>query len=558
MTTDMYDENLILGYIEDELTAEQKASFEQTLKTDARLAALVSSMQQDRAVLSDLDQVTAPMELGDYVSTQLERQMLLGPLPKRRKASPTNYSTPQSRSHSRMMRIWAYGSLAAMFMVIVGLMYQHIGSQSLIERTKQMVFHSDSEQGPTVVLREDKEFDSTIDDLLKLPPAPIVNETTPATASAKIAKNKQSSDAYLAKTKKLEGMIANDADLSPKDEAASSNALAIPQPTNVPMIALSKPMPEEEKSQNANKPMTMALRSRGNASASEPAPASAPAPPTVESLVAMDQPAKVTADSALLKELSPTTAKLAAEQPAATSPTTPLATGGAMSWSDRDADDSSQLGLGEKSEVAIALRPVAPTAAPAARQSMMSAPTQLGDVRTGNDVSSKLRVDKPVPQLGTIVTENQLGRVQLQQQQPVCVIEARRPAEAVQQITDWAISNRVQIVTPATTEQNAKKSNDTPKDQLDQSNTQPLRQVITLDLQANQVPVLVHWLNSQSSQLNNWIAPLPQTHTANESYQRLQQELPLAPTIPLIKPQDTMQIQLMVVPDTRPQPADKK
>jgi hypothetical protein len=70
-------------------------------------------------------------------------------------------------------------------------------------------------------------------------------------------------------------------------------------------------------------------------------------------------------------------------------------------------------------------------------------------------------------------------------------------------------------------------------------------------MHANQVPVLVQWLNGQHNQLNNWIAPMPQSHTTNETLQRLQQELPLAPTIPFIKPDEVMAVQLMIVPDPR-------
>ena len=84
-------------------------------------------------------------------------------------------------------------------------------------------------------------------------------------------------------------------------------------------------------------------------------------------------------------------------------------------------------------------------------------------------------------------------------------------------------------------------------------NADPLRQVITLNIPANQVPVLVQWLNGQTSQSNNWIAPLPQANTGNDAYQRLQQEMPLAPTLPLLKPDEPMQVQLMVIPDPRPQ-----
>ena len=252
MTTDMYDDNLILGYVEDELTTEEKAAFQEALNTDPRLASLVKSMMQDRQMLMALDQVTAPMELGDYVSSQLERQMLLGPLPQRRKATPTNHSTPQSRSHSRMMRIWSYGSLAAMFLIVVGLMYHHIGRQSLIERTENLSFDNNASQGSTVVMKQEKPRNNTIDNLLKLPPAPVRNEQTTsakALTSKFVDKSLPASDAGFGKLKKRELHLGSTDMKSVENVGIKLDGISDDISANQPMptLVLTQPMTEETK-----------------------------------------------------------------------------------------------------------------------------------------------------------------------------------------------------------------------------------------------------------------------------------------------------------------------
>ncbi len=73
-----YDENLFLGYLEGDLTPEQRRSFERQMLDDARLRSLVSQIAQDKQLLRRLEPVQAPAEVMDRANQVLERQMLLG------------------------------------------------------------------------------------------------------------------------------------------------------------------------------------------------------------------------------------------------------------------------------------------------------------------------------------------------------------------------------------------------------------------------------------------------------------------------------------------------
>jgi len=75
--TDRYDENLILGHVEGELTAAERSAFERQLADDAELRHLVADMAADRAALRSLRGERAPTGLVDAAIGHLERRMLL-------------------------------------------------------------------------------------------------------------------------------------------------------------------------------------------------------------------------------------------------------------------------------------------------------------------------------------------------------------------------------------------------------------------------------------------------------------------------------------------------
>ncbi|MAX26152.1 MAG: hypothetical protein CMJ19_16775, partial [Phycisphaeraceae bacterium] len=580
MTTDNYDDNLILGYIEDELTAEQKAAFEQTLATDPRLASLVKSMKQDRDMLSDLDQVTAPMELGDYVSAQLERQMLLGPLPERRKHNPAVRSTPQARSHARTMRIFAYGALAAMFMVIIGLMINHTGTQSLIHRTENMAFESQIHKQQPAVAMDMNQADRQPDAIDRLLAEPIVLPKTktelemqpqppeapeistapmPETLALNLPTDKRETSA-------VGGIAKLDWDESESDQANVVSGRGITTESSViadqPVVAMRVPKAVARNrasgSATANRSPTAAITtapvSEGVMSGYVAAPAaSAPSPAAEElkknsptmSRLAMgddelyDKKEKSDSDDTAPSITNMITGDFAASENGSqpvdsqplvtTSPTSPEKTKTVTDVAVVVPESSPIPPLVADTDPAMnqlaTPPPRAKLLAESAAPSMPSAkplPRRLRDVAGVRSMTIMPQDDADVTTSNTIT-----------QTAPVCIIHSQQPQQTVIQITQWALRNKVQIIAPVTDKaQRAKESQPKNHDKSapqpvtkpaakSDENADPLRQVITLNIPANQVPVLVQWLNGQTSQSNNWIAPLPQANTGNDAYQRL-------------------------------------
>lgn len=72
-----YDDNLLLGYVEDELSDADRAEVEKWIADDLRLASLLRGLIADRQALRDLPQPDAPAWVLDDVDQGLERSMLL-------------------------------------------------------------------------------------------------------------------------------------------------------------------------------------------------------------------------------------------------------------------------------------------------------------------------------------------------------------------------------------------------------------------------------------------------------------------------------------------------
>ncbi|MHB1155294.1 MAG: anti-sigma factor family protein [Phycisphaerales bacterium] len=72
-----YDENLLLGYVEGDLTDAERAKVEQWIAGDPRLEGLLRGLIADRQALRDLPHPEAPAWVLDDVDRRLERSMLL-------------------------------------------------------------------------------------------------------------------------------------------------------------------------------------------------------------------------------------------------------------------------------------------------------------------------------------------------------------------------------------------------------------------------------------------------------------------------------------------------
>ena len=105
-----YDEELILGYVEGELTTDQETAFRRMLAQDPRLRQLVDGLASDREQLRKLPPDPSPDDLFERVTAVMERDMLLEPTHTQRVA------VRSMRSHHNR-RLLAYGSLAAMLLL---------------------------------------------------------------------------------------------------------------------------------------------------------------------------------------------------------------------------------------------------------------------------------------------------------------------------------------------------------------------------------------------------------------------------------------------------------
>ncbi|MAE63960.1 MAG: hypothetical protein CMJ18_06770 [Phycisphaeraceae bacterium] len=105
-----YDEQLILGFLEDDLEPEQHLRFQQMLVEDARLRNLVAQLTQDRSLLRQLQREPPPADLMEPVNQLLERQMLLSFDDAAREANG-------AAAVLRSQRLFKYGALAAVLLI---------------------------------------------------------------------------------------------------------------------------------------------------------------------------------------------------------------------------------------------------------------------------------------------------------------------------------------------------------------------------------------------------------------------------------------------------------
>jgi hypothetical protein len=122
-----YDEEILLGYIEGDLSPEDQRLVEQQAAEDPRLRHLLQAMRADRQTLRDLPEPEPPAWLLDEVDRTLERSMLLGDGEAERQAV-------EQRQRTVLHRIMWTSSIAALFLVavtVVVVSVTRLGSDSL-------------------------------------------------------------------------------------------------------------------------------------------------------------------------------------------------------------------------------------------------------------------------------------------------------------------------------------------------------------------------------------------------------------------------------------------
>ncbi|MCE9591224.1 MAG: hypothetical protein K8S99_11945 [Planctomycetes bacterium] len=181
---DRYDEEEVLGFIEGELTHEQKVEFEKKLVDDPRLRNLVAHLVLDRHRLRHLPDEQAPPVVMDAVNQAVERHMLLG-------------STPGEPPAAQAIRLrftrWAaYGGIAAMIAVVATIVFQTLynpGVMNLAIRTHKFTGAGPESQTtvggaqtPPLALAEKKAAEGGASGALP-PPLPTIPESIGQTAA---------------------------------------------------------------------------------------------------------------------------------------------------------------------------------------------------------------------------------------------------------------------------------------------------------------------------------------------------------------------------------------
>lgn len=136
---DRYDQAMMLGYLEGDLSPPQRAMFERQLREDPQLAALVEQMQQDRQLLRGLDAETAPDDLMDAVNERIARRMLLD-------APPSGTAGRVGPRRLQTRRVMAWAAVAAMLVLSAGVVWLTIGNNDLLwpHEGKQYAFENES------------------------------------------------------------------------------------------------------------------------------------------------------------------------------------------------------------------------------------------------------------------------------------------------------------------------------------------------------------------------------------------------------------------------------
>jgi hypothetical protein len=162
--TDRYDPELLLDYVEGELSQERRAAVEALLARDGQLQQLVEGMRRDRAALRDLPRAAAPPRLIEQANLQLERRMLL---------EPAQDAARQGAARSfRRYRAMVYAAMAAVVLISAGVLFQALmpngnlwKEASLLREDQTLAMRGTSRQraAPESTLARDRDGDAVTD-----------------------------------------------------------------------------------------------------------------------------------------------------------------------------------------------------------------------------------------------------------------------------------------------------------------------------------------------------------------------------------------------------------
>lgn len=186
---DRYNEEEVLGFIEGDLTHEQKIEFEKKLVDDPRLRNLVAHLVLDRHRLRNMPDELAPPATMEPANLAIERHMLLGSTPGEPAQAPAN------RFH--ITRWAAVGGVAAMIALVATIFFQTLANPGILNLAGQkptapgqVAQAPISPDAATMALKQRSdsraELDSRADkaDMSSLPPLPDSTATLAARQAA--------------------------------------------------------------------------------------------------------------------------------------------------------------------------------------------------------------------------------------------------------------------------------------------------------------------------------------------------------------------------------------
>lgn len=141
-----YDENVLLAFVEGELTPDQQRLIEQWTAADPRLARLLNAMVADRQILRSVPEPEAPAWLLEDIDADLERSMLLDD-------GPLHAQADQGRQRQAINRMGLGLAVAAMVLIAGGIVIYSIVALETQQRHMPSVARNDADSNqpsPTV------------------------------------------------------------------------------------------------------------------------------------------------------------------------------------------------------------------------------------------------------------------------------------------------------------------------------------------------------------------------------------------------------------------------
>lgn len=127
---DRYDDQLLLDYVEGDLSEEDRKAFEREVRADDSLRQLLDGIMDDRKQLRDMPVEQAPDDLMERVNLSLEREALLAESPEDDEATYDD-APPPVFSFSRFV---AYSGVAAMILLCGTLVFQAFQDAGRIQK----------------------------------------------------------------------------------------------------------------------------------------------------------------------------------------------------------------------------------------------------------------------------------------------------------------------------------------------------------------------------------------------------------------------------------------